>query len=33
MLNSGRHSIDFEGFITQRLSEDKMLIVPEEDSA
>ncbi|CAK56706.1 unnamed protein product (macronuclear) [Paramecium tetraurelia] len=33
MLNSGGHSIDFEGFITQRLSEDKLLIVPEEVSA
>ncbi|CAD8077736.1 unnamed protein product [Paramecium primaurelia] len=33
MLNSGGHSIDLEGFITQRLSEDKLLMVPEEVSA
>ncbi|CAD8177530.1 unnamed protein product [Paramecium pentaurelia] len=33
MLNSGGHSIDLEGFITQRLSEDKLLMVPEEISA
>lgn len=33
MLNSGGHTIDFEGILTQRLSEDKLLIVPEEVSA
>ncbi|CAD8180335.1 unnamed protein product [Paramecium octaurelia] len=30
MLNSGGHTIDFEGILTQRQSEDKLLIVPEE---
>lgn len=33
MLNSGGHTIDFEGILTQRQSEDKLLIVPEEVSA
>ncbi|CAD8084519.1 unnamed protein product [Paramecium sonneborni] len=33
MLNSGGHTIDLEGILTQRQSEDKLLIVPEEISA
>ncbi|CAD8086349.1 unnamed protein product [Paramecium sonneborni] len=33
MLNSGGHTIDLEGLLSQRLSEDKLLIVPEEISA